>query len=163
VKRNGARIGTVKLWHVGSSHLKGELYGHLKLDRPTQESGAPFPPGYVHLPVHVASEEFCRQLVAEELRRTVLKNGFARREWAKTRERNEALDCRVYAKAAAALRGVDRWSDTTWAQLEAALEPLVPVAKQGDEPAEHAAVAAVLPARAAPRPRPSGFFGSGWR
>jgi phage terminase large subunit GpA-like protein len=163
VKRNGTRIGTVKLWHVGSSHLKGELYGHLRLDRPTQESGEPFPPGYVHLPVHVASEEFCRQITAEELRRTVLKNGFARREWAKTRERNEALDCRVYAKAAAALRGVDRWSDATWAQLEAALGPLVPAAKRDDEPSEHAPVAAVLPARATQRPRPSGFFGSGWR
>ncbi len=133
VKRNGARIGTVKLWHVGSSHLKGELYGHLRLERPTRESGEAFPPGYVHLPEHVASEEFCRQLTAEELRRTVLKSGFARREWAKTRERNEALDCRVYAKAAAALRGVDRWPEQRWTELEAALE-----LEAGKAPAENA-------------------------
>ena len=173
VKRNGTRVGTVKLWHVGSSHLKGELYGHLRLDRPTQESGEPFPPGYVHLPVHVASEEFCRQITAEELRRTVLKNGFARREWVKTRERNEALDCRVYAKAAAALRGVDRWPDARWLELEQALglDPSQAMAFviDADDPPQTEAVptpqvpagpAIGLPAKQMARPRPR--FAPAW-
>jgi phage terminase large subunit GpA-like protein len=35
-------------------------------------------------------------------------------EWQKTRERNEALDCRVYARAAAWIAGLDRWSEDRW-------------------------------------------------
>ena len=37
-----------------------------------------------------------------------------RMPWAKTRERNEALDCRVYARAAAAALGMDGWGDGRW-------------------------------------------------
>ena len=35
--------------------------------------------------------------------------------WQKLRERNEALDARVYARAAAWIAGLDRWSDERWA------------------------------------------------
>ena len=34
------------------------------------------------------------------------------------RERNEALDCRVYARAAAWILGADRWSEAQWLELE---------------------------------------------
>jgi phage terminase large subunit GpA-like protein len=47
-----------------------------------------------------------------------VRRGFARLEWQKLRERNEALDCRVYARAAAWIAGVDRMPETTWGQLE---------------------------------------------
>jgi phage terminase large subunit GpA-like protein len=33
------------------------------------------------------------------------------------RERNEALDCRIYARAAAIALGVDRWSKARWNTL----------------------------------------------
>ena len=33
-------------------------------------------------------------------------------------ERNEALDCRVYARAAAWIAGADRWPDEKWRDLE---------------------------------------------
>ena len=46
------------------------------------------------------------------------KRGFARLEWQKLRERNEALDCRVYARAAAWIVGADRWSEARWVDLE---------------------------------------------
>ena len=46
------------------------------------------------------------------------KRGFARLEWQKLRERNEALDCRVYARAAAWILGADRWSEAQWQELE---------------------------------------------
>ena len=49
------------------------------------------------------------------------KRGFARLEWQKLRERNEALDARVYARAAAWIAGADRWSEARWADLEAQL------------------------------------------
>ena len=47
------------------------------------------------------------------------KRGFAKLEWQKLRERNEALDCRVYARAAAWILGADRWSDARWEELAA--------------------------------------------
>jgi phage terminase large subunit GpA-like protein len=127
VKRNGRKVGGLKVWPVGSSFLKGETYGWLKLARPTEESGNPFPPGYVHLPVHAAGEEFCRQLTAEQLVARVGRNGFRRLEWVKTRERNEALDCRVYARAAAAALGMDGWGEGRWARMADAL--LLPAAE----------------------------------
>jgi phage terminase large subunit GpA-like protein len=46
------------------------------------------------------------------------KRGFARLEWQKLRERNEALDARVYARAAAWIAGLDRWSEARWAEAE---------------------------------------------
>ena len=47
------------------------------------------------------------------------KRGYAHQEWQKMRERNEALDCRVYARAAAWILGADRWDEATWRRLEA--------------------------------------------
>jgi phage terminase large subunit GpA-like protein len=190
VKRNGQRIGRQSLWIVGSSYLKGEFYGHLRLDRPTAESGAPFPAGYVHLPTHVAGEELCRQLVAEELRRTRTRQGFAKLEWVKTRDRNEGLDCRVYARAAAVLLGVDRWPAHRWDEQAAAaanriaLRPVLQSAlalpatqEEEDADAESAAVPdeappappppflrppPLSPPSAAPRPRTWGSTASAW-
>ena len=121
VRKNGTRLGGLKVFPVGSSYLKGEIYGWLKLDRPTEESGDPFPPGYVHLPTHAAGEEICKQIVGEQLMRRVAKNGFAKMEWVKTRERNEALDCRVYARAATAVMGMDGWGTARWDRMADAM------------------------------------------
>jgi phage terminase large subunit GpA-like protein len=60
-----------------------------------------------------------KQLVAEQLVSVRTKRGFARLEWQKLRERNEVLDCRVYARAAAWIAGADRWTEATWRDLEA--------------------------------------------
>jgi phage terminase large subunit GpA-like protein len=62
--------------------------------------------------------EWLKQLVAEELVTVRTKRGFARLEWQKLRERNEALDCRVYTRAAASIVGADRWSEARWVDLE---------------------------------------------
>ena len=53
---------------------------------------------------------------------------FARQERAKLRERNEALDCAVLARAALWLLGADRYGEHFWARLrdEAADAPLRP-------------------------------------
>ena len=40
--------------------------------------------------------------------------------------RNEALDCRVYARVGAAIYGLDRFSENMWAELEAQI-PVVNV------------------------------------
>ena len=116
--RRGAR-----LWTVAVSTFKAETYRFLRLERPTAEelaAGASFPPGTVHLPDWVESE-WLKQFVAEQLVTVKTKRGFARLEWQKLRERNEALDCRVYARAAAWIAGADRWSEARWADLEAQL------------------------------------------
>ena len=65
-----------------------------------------------------ADSELLKQLVAEQLVTIRNKRGYARQEWQKMRERNEALDCRVYARAAAWILGADRWDEATWRSLE---------------------------------------------
>jgi phage terminase large subunit GpA-like protein len=113
--RRGAR-----LWAVAVSTFKAETYRYLRLDQPTDEeraAGAAAPPGTIHLPAWTDSE-WCKQLVGEQLVTVRTRRGFARLEWQKLRERNEALDCRVYARAAAWIAGADRTSEEGWAELE---------------------------------------------
>ena len=74
-------------------------------------------PGYVHLP-NGTEAEWLKQLVGEQLVTVKTKRGFSRLEWQKLRERNEALDCRVYARAAAWIAGADRWTEAMWRNLE---------------------------------------------
>jgi phage terminase large subunit GpA-like protein len=113
VLRNGKPLrGGVKVWPVGVSTAKGELYGWLRRGLP--DEGGPLPHGWCHFPQH--GEEFFRQLCAERLTNTIDRRGYNRFEWIKTRPRNEALDCRVIARACAALIGADRWSDARWAE-----------------------------------------------
>src|SRR5512139_3000369 len=71
--------------------------------------------------------EWLKQLVGEQLVTVKTRRGFSRLEWQKLRERNEALDCRVYARAAAWIAGADRWTEAMWRNLEqqvGAPEPL---------------------------------------
>ena len=103
--RRGAR-----LWKVAVSTFKTETYRFLRLARPTDEdlaAGTPVPAGTIHLPSWVESE-WIKQLVAEQLVTIKTKRGFQRLEWQKLRERNDALDARVYARAAAWICGLDR-------------------------------------------------------
>jgi phage terminase large subunit GpA-like protein len=48
--------------------------------------------------------------------------------WEKRRERNEALDCRIYARAAAATLRLETWGEKRWADLEDSLtvEAVIP-------------------------------------
>ena len=55
--------------------------------------------------------------VAEQLQTVKDRRGFARQEWAKLRERNEALDCAVLARAALWLLGADRYGERFWQRL----------------------------------------------
>ena len=114
----------VRLWTVAVSTFKSETYRFLRLERPTDEelaSGTLHPPGTIHLPSW-AESEWCKQFVAEQLVTVKTKRGFQRLEWQKLRERNEALDCRSYARAAAWIAGVDRWSGDRWEALETELK-----------------------------------------
>jgi phage terminase large subunit GpA-like protein len=96
--------GGVRLWKVGVSIIKSELFNFLK-QRKNDDGSCPN--GYMHFPEYNA--EYFKQLTAEQLMTRIVK-GYPKREWQKTRDRNEALDCRVYARAAAIAVGIDRWS-----------------------------------------------------
>lgn len=116
VNTRGKRAGkSVKLWPVGISLVKTELYGWLKQDKPTVESGEELPFGYCHFPEY--GEEYFKGITAEEIVPRLVK-GFRRYQWEKVYDRNEPLDCRVYARAVAALAGVDRWDEDEWKELE---------------------------------------------
>ncbi|MBF0563507.1 MAG: phage terminase large subunit family protein, partial [Alphaproteobacteria bacterium] len=99
---SGSRKRGLKVWSVGTPVAKSELYRWLKLDRPTDEArvkGEGWPPGFCHFPQY--GEEFFKQLTAERLVTRLVK-GFPKGVWEKDGgRRNEALDCRVYAGAAA--------------------------------------------------------------
>ena len=73
------------------------IYSRLKIEN----EGA----GYCHFPED-RSDEYFRQLTAEKIV-TRYRKGFQRREWIKTRARNEALDCRVYALSAYAILNIN--------------------------------------------------------
>ncbi|OFZ55005.1 MAG: phage tail protein [Bdellovibrionales bacterium RIFOXYC1_FULL_54_43] len=101
-----------RVWPVGVSIAKSELYSWLRLDSPSE--GEAYPPGYCHLPEY--GEEYFQQITAEELVTKIVR-GFRKYEWVKTRDRNEALDARVYSRAAAAAVGLDRFSEAQWDEL----------------------------------------------
>ncbi len=106
----------LKLWTVGVSMIKTQLYGWLKQDPPTKENeDQTLPIGYCHFPQY--DEDFFKQLTAEEVQVKLVK-GYRRHEWVKIRDRNEALDLSVYNRAAAAMIGIDRFTELDWEFLE---------------------------------------------
>ncbi|WP_201353829.1 phage terminase large subunit family protein [Hydrogenimonas urashimensis] len=80
----------VKLFMVGTDTAKELIYARLKIEEHS--------PGYYHFSDRYDAEYFA-QLTAEKVV-TRYHKGFQRREWVKTRARNEALDINVYALAA---------------------------------------------------------------
>lgn len=108
----GKAVGKGKVWPVGTSYLKELLYGWLRLE--IKDDGV-VPIGFCHLlPM---PEHYFRGITAEE--RVPVRNKRTNKikyEWIKRYERNEPLDCRVYAIAAAYVLGFDRWNDARWEQ-----------------------------------------------
>lgn len=100
----------VQLWHIGTDTAKERLYRRLDLAEPG--------PGFHHLPRWLP-EEYFEQLTAEKLIRRMAR-GVEKREWIKTRERNEALDLKILCYAAAIYAGVQR---VNWAQLRQVFNP----------------------------------------
>lgn len=104
--RRGPRIVT-----VGTPVAKQELYDWLRLDAPIDD--APYPAGYCHFPHY--NERFFQGLCSES--RVIRGNGKV--EWVKDPSiSNEPLDCHVYARVAASIFGIDRFSDAQWDELE---------------------------------------------
>lgn len=90
-----------------------------------------YPPGSCHFPQY--GEEFFKQLTAERCITRVVR-GFPKQVWEKDPSRNnEALDCRVYARAAASIYGLDRMSDYKWRSMEKSLGQEVIIPTKGLE------------------------------
>ena len=108
----------IKVFSVAVGIAKLEFYNNLRKSADVLEDGVTlrYPTGFVHLPK--VDAEFVQQLCAEQLITRRDRNGFAIREWQKMRERNEALDCYVYARAAASAAGLDRFEERHWRELE---------------------------------------------
>lgn len=96
-KKSALRNATVV--SVGVDSAKDQLYDWLTKEAPC--------PGYCHFPIRDGyDEEFFAQLTAEKRVRKWVR-GVQQWGYKKTRERNEALDTRIYARAALNLVGVD--------------------------------------------------------
>lgn len=89
-QKGQAKKRKVDLHIVGTDDAKSTHFSRLKVTKPG--------PGYCHFPME-RDEEYFAQLTAEKLVRRYRK-GQVIKEWIKTRPRNEALDCRIYATAA---------------------------------------------------------------
>ena len=88
----------VDLWMIGTDTAKESIYTNL-----TQEHVGP---GYMHFPIGM-TDDYYRQLTSEKHVTKYDKSGFACKEWVLPHgRRNEALDCEVYATAAAIKLGL---------------------------------------------------------
>jgi len=94
--KNGKKIGRLKQWNIGVSLLKGEFYSWLNLE-PNQDGT--YPNCYCHFLQY--DQRYFEGLTAEQYIPKIHK-------WKKVYERNEPLDCRIYARAAANIVGLDR-------------------------------------------------------
>lgn len=100
--------GGLRIWHIGTHFFKQEFYDALKSVDPETRGG----PGYHHY--SYTDKEFYRGLVSEK--RVERANG--KIEWVPERGiRNEPLDLHGECRLAAAVCGVDRWTDDEWAAL----------------------------------------------
>lgn len=104
------------LYNVGVNILKTELFGRLKIPQPLENE--PIPHGYCHFPQY--NEEYFKMLTAEEMVAKTVR-GYRKYIWEKTRDRNEALDCRIYARAVAIIHGIDRYKNEDWESIESDL------------------------------------------
>lgn len=114
---SGKKVGKTKVWHVGVSLIKSELYGFLRQEK-TEDGTVPY--GYCFFPEY--DPHYFKGLTAEQLEMKMNKRGFRVYQWVKKYQRNEPLDCRVYARAAAAVVGLDRHenNEAFWTSMQEA-------------------------------------------
>jgi phage terminase large subunit GpA-like protein len=120
----------VLLYTVGVDTAKESFYSRLKIEA---EGG-----GYCHFPYAPwADEEYFLQLASEELATVYKGNTAVGKRWKKRRDRNEALDLRVYAMAALERLkpNFDKWAEH--------LRKQAPIVKQEIKAAEPLPVGAV--------------------
>lgn len=105
VKVNGKPLRRgYKVWPIGVDIAKSEFYGWLALKRKPTEA---LPDGYCHFPAH--GPEYFQQITAEVLVTTTGPTGRKRMEWqVQPNRENHYLDCRILARVAVAVLGLDQ-------------------------------------------------------
>jgi len=111
---DGQAIAPTLLYTIGTDILKTELYSRLNL---TQTPYGGFPLGYCHFPQSYPVEYF-KGLASEKLDITKNRFGHSAYNWIKIHRRNEPLDCRNYARVAAAIMQYDHWTEREFEQME---------------------------------------------
>lgn len=131
---------------VGTDTLKETIYSRLRLEQPG--------PGYMHYPIGRGyDEEYFIQLTSETVS-TKWEKGKLKRKWEKKRERNEALDIRVYAFAALHI------INANWNKLAANLEKKKETPKEEEKPKEETRTTTTTqPSRRREISRPYGWGG----
>lgn len=117
INKTGKKIKGTKVWYLGTSLLKSELYGFLRITPIEVDGVEVFPEGYCHFPQY--DRYYFKMLTAEEMRLVKDKKGFSHYEWVKKFGRNEALDLRCYARAAAYIIGIDRFQEQHFEKIKA--------------------------------------------
>lgn len=149
LRKGRSRRGRLGSYYpVGVGLVKAELYGFLRLPEPAP--GERMPDGYCHFP-RTYDEEYFIQLTSERVSTRPNSKGIPTRTWKVIEgRRNEMLDCRVYARAAAFVSGIDGWSPERWEQ-----------ARQETLPADEAPPRRV---RRKKKPKAGGYLGrrDGW-
>jgi len=129
--RKGKVASGAKYFPVGVNIAKGELFSWLKLPQPLPSETSP--PGYCLFPDHY-TENYFKGLVSSEAMVEEIFKGERRIvfNWNQS-IRNEPLDARIYARAAAALHGLDRYSKEHWNKLREELGLKIPSQKPEKE------------------------------
>lgn len=122
----------IKIWKIGTSLLKSELYSFLRQNM-VDALNSDTLKGYCHFPQY--SEEFFKQLCAEEMRVKKNRKNQEVYEWVKVRERNESLDTRIMARSCSIVLGIDRFKQRDWdaRKVKAVAKPLQTV-ENGNSP-----------------------------
>lgn len=150
-----SNTGKVPLSLIGTDTAKDAIYARLKIDEPG--------PGYCHFSL-LHTEEYFKQLTAEVVETTYHK-GHAKRRYVKAKhQRNEVLDCRVYALAALDLlkADLDKCVDRLLTYKGPVAKAIVrkEEAKSPFEPVQAAATKKIhLTSKRRPRPFRSGWMG----
>jgi len=103
----------LKLWHVGVHVAKEQLYSWLTKEMPSDDEEAP--KGFCYFLPY--GEEYFKMLTAEAIETKVIGSREVRK-FKLIRDRNEALDVRVYAMAAAESLGMSRFKDADWDRMQ---------------------------------------------
>lgn len=171
VTRSGRKMKRgYKVWPVSGDIAKAELYGWLQLHPATDEAraaGEMDPPGYCAFPQY--GEDFFKQLTGEQLVAERNRHGVVKFVWQPIPGRqNHALDCRVYARAAASVVGLDRFQEHDWVAMERTLgeqpSPRPPAVEAIPEQPPPSVATTQTPAaqpRPPARPRTSSWLGRG--
>ncbi len=126
----------VYLTIVGTEIIKHEFYSQIKMVKNNDNT---YPLGFPHFPDY--HEGYFKGVLSEEIRLKTLSNGSVKYEfYCPHGVRNEPLDCRVYARAAATSQMIDHFTPRHWERLRSIMlsqrvsKPRQPIVTETVEP-----------------------------